>query len=85
MTDDLEQRLRRYRSITRRGHPSICDEAADAIARLRAENEALREALRPVADVNFLGAESTYQDGDLVMITVGEVRRARAALKRIAP
>jgi hypothetical protein len=44
MTDDLERRLRRYRSVMRGGHPSICDEAADEIARLRAENEALKRA-----------------------------------------
>lgn len=46
-TDDLERRLREYRPTNEWGdgvHHVICDEAADEIARLRAENEALKRA-----------------------------------------
>lgn len=63
---------------------------ADEITRLRAENEALREALRPFRhaadDVDaipgFLGesvSDSTNIAGNWVGLSVGDLRRARAA------
>lgn len=47
MTDDLEQRLREARPICNHSaNAGLCHEAADEIARLRAENERLRAGLR---------------------------------------
>jgi len=104
MTDDLERRLRAVESS---GLPSMekgvttCwyrnpdgPDAADAIARLRAENEALREALEPFAAVADTVDETgrTYEDDDrinivqafgclLAEVTEDEFRRARQALQ----
>jgi len=105
MTDDLERRLRAVESSG--GLPSMekgvttCwyrnpdgPEAADEIARLRAENEALREALKPFAGVADTLDEvgRAYEDDDRVNIvqaygcllaemTEGDFRRARLALQ----
>jgi len=50
------------------------------VERLTKLAEGLAGALRPVASVEFLGAESNFADDDLVMVSVGAVRSARAAI-----
>ena len=67
-------------------------QAADEIAALRSENERLREALEPFADIaDFLASETQgfeetdnlgvhIEDFRLWELSVGDVRRAREAL-----
>lgn len=51
MIDDIPARLRRYAKDQGGWHniDDTCEEAADEIERLRAENERLREALEKIA------------------------------------
>jgi hypothetical protein len=57
MTDDLERRLRGWRTPLERNDEEqfylrqLLDEAADELARLRAENKRLQEALEPFAEM----------------------------------
>src|SRR5690606_31041730 len=75
-TTDLEQRLRDCANgigsfKDERGDYGICDTAADELARLRAENERLREALTPSGDTKAayhgefqFNIEYSDEDGD---------------------
>jgi hypothetical protein len=106
MTDDLERLINDLRGpdfwqAFTHGGGALSDRqssapfrAADAIARLRAENEALREALGPFAGVADTLDEvgRAYEDDDRVNIvqaygcllaemTEDEFRRARQALQ----
>lgn len=91
----LCERLRAYRPINQEWempeHHVICDEAAAAIERLVAENERMREALKPFADV-LADVGQDEADADLYRpmsarfttrepIRIGALRRARTALE----
>lgn len=72
-----------------RGHHVYCtardgrfEEAAAVITRLSADLADARKVIEPVATVEFLGDEKLYADDDLVMISVGTVRRARQWLSQ---
>lgn len=68
---------------------ALCQEAADEIARLRAENERMREALVPFAkEAEQWAAYAANNDlwdgvveGYKAIITMSDCRRAAAALK----
>ena len=82
----VEQRF--WSIVDPNGVPSDMWEALERLAhRYRTARQAeeqiklLREALEPVASVEFLSPEENYADNDLVMVSVGTVRAARQALE----
>lgn len=85
-TTDLEQRLRALAS--REDCMGVPLPIMAELARLRAENEALREALEPfakAADIRLCGDwrdDQHFGRTDVQFyLTFGDLRRARAALK----
>lgn len=66
----------------------VCYDNSDEVFRLKAENDRLREALKPFADfgikseaLNQNWVKLTYVHGDIGMLTFADFWRARAALE----
>lgn len=89
--DDDVALFMKYRKMTPKGIMQLCESQQeeikikrDAISRLTAENAAMRKALEPFAGIEtgVSGADDDLwyiYDGD--QLTVGDFRRARAALQ----
>jgi len=59
-----------------------CVNACEGIANLDAIGDVV-EAAKAVADIEFFGGDELFEDGDLVMVSVGTVRAIRAALAKL--
>ena len=89
MTDIVEELRNRTTGIVLLSAPpqfqkdGLCQQAADEIVRLRAENEKLRAALKPFAetDIAFYADEKDYYVCTAVWFSLGQYRAAAAALK----
>lgn len=81
MDDDLVKRLREKGDLY--ALEEAADEAADEIERLRAENERMREALEPFADIAS-AYDPPENDDDkgawASFVKLGDIRRARSAI-----
>jgi hypothetical protein len=85
-TDDLELRLRQPAVFSEPAEGQRCRlvmaEAADEIARLRAENEALREALEPFAAcMEYINDDEDGEEWAKFRLLIKDYRRARTALE----
>lgn len=79
MSDDLIELLLESELNMDHGAWATCKEAAVEISRLRAENEKLRSALKPFADLE--PEDIDCDENGEVIINLDDLRSAKAALK----
>ncbi len=79
MSDDLVELLLESELNMDHGAWATCREAAVEILRLRAENEKLRAALQPFADLE--PEDIDCDENGEVIINLDDLRSAKAALK----
>jgi hypothetical protein len=80
---DIVERLRNRALATEiiKGSPALYNDAADVIISLCAENEKLREALKPFAEKYTVKDDNLPNEHNaLTLINVGDLRAARKAL-----